>query len=87
MPCQSTCTASSKFSPYSSITDPHHHEFTVAFVQMQADIQNITFYFRMKTGLKINNSGLVVVVLSREGLTVSFSFSISLMLWYTSVGW
>ncbi|KIM77943.1 hypothetical protein PILCRDRAFT_606497 [Piloderma croceum F 1598] len=35
---------------------------------MQADIHDVTFYFRMKTGLEISDSGLADVVLSGEGL-------------------
>jgi len=61
-----------KFSPYSSITDEHHHEFALAFAQMQADIRDVAFYFRTETGLKIIDSGLADVVLGGEGLSVSF---------------
>ena len=61
-----------KFSPYSSITDEHHHESTLTFAQMQADIRDVAFYFRMETGLEIIDSGLADVVLGGEGLSVSF---------------
>jgi hypothetical protein len=67
-----------KFSLYSSITDEHHHQFTLTFAQMQADMRDIVFYFRMKTGLKISDSGLADVILSGEGLTVSFRVLFSL---------
>jgi len=66
------------FIKFSSITDEHHHQFTLTFAQMQADMQDIAFYFRMKTGLKIGDSGLADVVLSGEGLTVSFRVLFSL---------
>ena len=64
-----------KFSPYSAITDEHHHEFTLTFAQMQADMRDVAFYFRKKTGIKMSDSGLADVVLGGEGLTVSFHFS------------
>jgi len=61
-----------KFSPYNAITDEQHHKFTLSFGQMQADMQDVAFYFRKKTGIpKLTDSGLADVVLGREGLTVS----------------
>jgi len=63
-----------RFSPYSAITDEHHHKFTLTFEKMQADMRDVTFYFRKKTGIKMSDSGLVDVVLGGEGLTVSFRF-------------
>lgn len=60
-----------KFSPYSAITDEHHHEFTLTFGQMQADMRDVAFYFKKKTGIpKLSDSGLADVVLGGEGLTV-----------------
>ena len=41
---------------------------------MQVNMQDVTFYFRKKTGIKMSDSGLTDVVLGREGLTVSFHF-------------
>jgi hypothetical protein len=41
-----------KFSPYSAITDEQHHEFTLTFGQMQADMRGIAFYFRKRLGLQ-----------------------------------
>jgi Family of unknown function (DUF5923) len=61
-----------KFSPYSAITDEHHHEFTLTFGQMQADMRDVAFYFRRKTGIRLSDSGLADIVLGGEGLTVSF---------------
>jgi len=60
-----------KFSPYSAITDEHHHEFTLTFGQMQADMRDVAFYFRKKTGIKMTDSGLADVVLGGEGLTAT----------------
>ncbi|EGN94223.1 hypothetical protein SERLA73DRAFT_115180 [Serpula lacrymans var. lacrymans S7.3] len=61
-----------KFSPYNAITDEHHHEFTLTFGQMQADMRDVAFYFRKKTGIpKLSDSGLADVVLGGEGLTAT----------------
>jgi hypothetical protein len=62
-----------KFSPYSTVTDEHHHEFTLTFAQMQADIRDVAFYFRMKSGLRMSDSGLADVVL--DGAYCEFFFS------------
>ena len=63
-----------KFSPYNAITDEQNHEFTLSFGQMQADMRDVAFYFRKKTGIpKLTDSGLADVVLGGEGLTVSLS--------------
>jgi len=58
-----------KFSPYSSIKDEHHHEFTLTFGQMQADMRDVAFYYRKKTIPRFSDSGLADVVLGGEGLT------------------
>jgi len=61
-----------KFSPYSAITDEQHHEFTLTFGQMQADMRDVAFYYRKKTGIpKLNDSGLADVVLGGDGLTAT----------------
>jgi hypothetical protein len=60
-----------KFSPYEAIPDENHHEFTLTFGQMQADMRDVAFYFRKKTGIpKMVDSGLADVLLGGEGLTV-----------------
>jgi hypothetical protein len=64
-----------KFSPYNAIADEQHHEFTLTFAQMQADMRDVAFYFRKKTGIKLTDSGLADVVLGGGGLTVSFASS------------
>jgi hypothetical protein len=58
-----------------AITDEHHHEFTLTFGgQMQADMRDVTFYIRKKTGIKMTDSGLADVAVGGEGLTASFYF-------------
>jgi hypothetical protein len=47
---------------------------TLTFGQMQADMRDVAFYFRKKTGIKMSDSGLADVVLGREGLTIGFHF-------------
>jgi Family of unknown function (DUF5923) len=69
-----------KFSPYSDITDKHHHEFTLTFGQMQADMWDVVFHFRRKTGIRLSDSGLADIVLGGEGLTVSFPHFFSVFL-------
>ena len=59
-----------KFSPYISIPDEHHHEFTFTFAQMQADMRDVAFFFRKKTGFpKVMDSGMADVVVGGTGLT------------------
>ncbi|KAF8553177.1 hypothetical protein OG21DRAFT_1477443 [Imleria badia] len=59
-----------KFSPYSSISDEHHHEFTFTFTQMQADMRDVAFFFRKKTGFpKVTDSGIADVVIGGSGVT------------------
>ncbi|KAF9457296.1 hypothetical protein BDZ94DRAFT_1326382 [Collybia nuda] len=61
-----------RFSPYSAITDESHHRFTLTFGQMQADMRDVAFYFKKKTGVpKLTDSGLADVVLGGEGLTAT----------------
>ena len=40
-----------KFSPYNAIKDDSSHDFTLTFAQIQADMKDVAFYFRKKTGL------------------------------------
>lgn len=61
-----------KFSPYNAIRDEHHHEFTLTFAQIQADMKDVAFYFRKKTGIpKLQDSGLADVLLGGHGLTIT----------------
>lgn len=60
-----------KFSPYSVIDDDAEHEVELTFSQIQADIRDVAFYFRKKTGLpKLKDSGLADFTLGGEGVTV-----------------
>ena len=63
-----------KFSPYNAIKDDSHHRFTISLEQIQADMRDVAFYYRKKTGLpKMRDSGLADVILGGEGLSVSYS--------------
>ena len=60
-----------KFSPYNTIGDEAHHEFTFTFGQIQADMRDVAFYFSKKSGFpKLTDQGLADVLLGGEGLTV-----------------
>lgn len=61
-----------KFSPYSSIQDEHHHEFTLHFGHVQADMRDVAFYFNKKSGFpKMHDSGIADIILGGEGLSAS----------------
>ncbi|KAI0077531.1 hypothetical protein K474DRAFT_1661627 [Panus rudis PR-1116 ss-1] len=61
-----------KFSPYNAIKDESHHDFTLTFSQIQADMKDVAFYFRKKTGIpKLTDSGLADVLLGGSGLTIT----------------
>ncbi|KAF7791135.1 hypothetical protein EIP86_002146 [Pleurotus ostreatoroseus] len=61
-----------KFSPYNAIRDENHHEFTLTLGQIQADMKDVAFYFRKKTGIpKLTDSGLADVLLGGHGMTVT----------------
>ena len=60
-----------KFSPYNAINDDSEHEVELVFRQIQADIRDVAFYFRKKTGLpRLKDSGLADFVLGGEGVNV-----------------
>jgi len=60
-----------RFSPYSVINDQAEHEVELSFSQIQADLRDVAFYFRKKTGLpKLRDSGLADFILGGEGVTV-----------------
>jgi hypothetical protein len=66
-----------KFSPYDAIDDLSHHEFTLTLGQIQADMRDVAFYFRKKSGIpKLSDSGLADVLLGGQGLTVRSPFYI-----------
>ncbi|KAI0707522.1 hypothetical protein C8T65DRAFT_216076 [Cerioporus squamosus] len=61
-----------KFSPYNAIKDENHHEFVLTLGQIQADMRDVAFYFKKKTGFpKLSDSGLADVLLGGEGLTIT----------------
>jgi hypothetical protein len=64
-----------KFSPYNAISDEHHHEFTLTFAQIQADMRDVAFYFTNKKTFKISDSGLADVVLGGKGLSATVHLS------------
>lgn len=60
-----------KFSPYSSIQDVARHHVTVSLQQIQADMRDVAFFYRKKTGLpKMKDSGIADVLLGGTGLSV-----------------
>ncbi|RPD78550.1 hypothetical protein L226DRAFT_543850 [Lentinus tigrinus ALCF2SS1-7] len=61
-----------KLSAYNNIQDETHHEFKLTLGQIQADMRDVAFYFRKKTGTpKVTDSGLADVLLGGSGLTVT----------------
>lgn len=65
-----------EFSPYDSIPDRDAHDFKFTFSQIQADMRDVAFYFKKKSGLpKIKDSGLADVFLGGEGLTIKVHLS------------
>ncbi|KAF8148712.1 hypothetical protein B0H34DRAFT_668275 [Crassisporium funariophilum] len=61
-----------KFSPYNAITDDHHHRITLTLEQMQADMRDVAFYYRKKSGIpKMSDSGIADVLLGGEGLSAT----------------
>ncbi|KAH9958918.1 hypothetical protein BC827DRAFT_1135468 [Russula dissimulans] len=61
-----------KFSPYNTINDISHYEFTLTFEHIQADMRDVAFYFRKKSGIpKLTDSGLADVLLGGHGLTAT----------------
>ena len=60
-----------KFSPYNTTSDSGRHEFKLTLKQIQADMRDVAFYYRKKTGIpKLTDSGLADVLLGGGGLTV-----------------
>ncbi|EDR16148.1 uncharacterized protein LACBIDRAFT_187323 [Laccaria bicolor S238N-H82] len=61
-----------KFSPYNAIKDDSYHRITISLEQVQADMRDVAFYYRKKTGLpKMRDSGLADVILGGEGLSAT----------------
>ncbi|KAF8209441.1 hypothetical protein K438DRAFT_1753781 [Mycena galopus ATCC 62051] len=68
-----------RFSPYTAAAkgDASRHEFTFTFAQIHADMQDVAFSFRTKTGIKMRDSGLADVVLGGDGLTATVTLTSS----------
>lgn len=64
-----------QYTPVLSMTfirDENHHEFVLTFGQIQADMRDVAFYFKKKSGFpKLSDSGLADVLLGGEGLTIT----------------
>ncbi|KAH9944711.1 hypothetical protein B0H21DRAFT_863006 [Amylocystis lapponica] len=61
-----------KFSPYDSLRDQQHHEFTLTFSQIQADMRDVAFSYRKKSGMpKLADAGVADVLLGGAGMTVA----------------
>ncbi|KAF9560678.1 hypothetical protein CPC08DRAFT_665210 [Agrocybe pediades] len=61
-----------KFSPYNAITDDSHHRIKLSLDQMQADMRDVAFYYRKKSGIpKMKDSGIADVILGGEGLSAT----------------
>jgi hypothetical protein len=63
-----------KFSPYDQLNksmDTHHHKFRLSMSQIQADIRDVRFSFRRKTGWpKLKDHGIADVVLAGKGMSI-----------------
>ncbi len=60
-----------KFSPYNTSSDSSRHEFKLTLKQIQADMRDVAFYYRKKTGIaKLADSGLADVLFGGGGLSV-----------------
>lgn len=65
-----------KFSPYNSISDEGHHDFTLTLGHIQADLRDVAFYYHRKSGFpKITDQGLADVLLGGTGLTITARLS------------
>ncbi|KAH9913043.1 uncharacterized protein B0H18DRAFT_888916 [Fomitopsis serialis] len=61
-----------RFSPYNDIQEESPREFMLTFRQIQADMRDVSFYFRNKSGLpKLSDSGIADVILGGHALTVT----------------
>jgi len=59
-----------KLSPYDNMGDFQQHGFTIGFSQIQADIRDVAFYFKKKSGFpRLSDSGLADVLISGKGIS------------------
>lgn len=70
-----------RFSPYTAKSkgDASRHEVTFTFAQMHADMRDVAFEFRTKTGIKMKDSGIADVQLGGQGVTVRLLLFFSLL--------
>ncbi|KAJ7441846.1 hypothetical protein B0H11DRAFT_2349001 [Mycena galericulata] len=64
-----------RFSPYEAQSkgDKHRHEATFTFAQMHADMRDVAFEFRTKSGpIKMRDLGLADVLLGGQGLIINY---------------
>lgn len=60
-----------KFSPYDNIPDSQHHVITLGFSQIQADLRDVIFQFRRKSGWpKLKDAGVADVLIGGKGISV-----------------
>jgi hypothetical protein len=60
-----------KFSPYDQIPDQQHHIITLGFSQIQADLRDVIFQFRRKSGWpKLKDAGVADVLIGGKGISV-----------------
>jgi hypothetical protein len=60
------------FNNHLTAQDANRHEFILTLGQIQADMRDVAFYFKKKSGaIKITDSGLADIVLGGEGMTVN----------------
>jgi hypothetical protein len=65
-----------KFSPYNAISDDNHHRITLSFEQMQADMRDVAFYYRKKTGIpRMTDSGIADVILGGRGMSATIELT------------
>ncbi|KAF9473113.1 hypothetical protein BDN70DRAFT_937687, partial [Pholiota conissans] len=65
-----------KFSPYSTIEDDSRHHVKICLEQMQADMRDVAFYYRKKTGIpKMKDSGIADVVIGGHGLNATIELT------------
>jgi hypothetical protein len=51
--------------------DTHHHKFRLGLSQIQADIRDVNFAFRRKSGWpKLSDHGIADVVIAGQGISV-----------------
>ncbi|KAI9637351.1 uncharacterized protein MKK02DRAFT_36365 [Dioszegia hungarica] len=62
------------FSPYENINktlDTHHHKMRLGMSQIQADIRDVAFSFKRKSGWpKLSDHGLADVIISGKGISI-----------------